>query len=269
MEVSPVSQLSQPSPVIDLNSDLGEGFGAWTLGDDEALLEVVTSANVACGFHAGDPDILRRVCGRAAERGVAIGAHVGYRDLAGFGRRAIDVEAGTLTNDVIYQIGALDGFARVAGSRISYVKPHGALYNTVVDDEVQAAAVVEAVRLYGGSLAVMGLPGSALLTLAGRAGLRTVTEAFADRGYTPQGTLVPRSRPGALLHDPHEVAGRMIRMVTTGQVRATDGTDVDLTADSICVHGDSPGALEMALAVRQALTAAGVDIRPFVPPSTP
>jgi len=250
--------------VIDLNSDLGEGFGAWTLGDDEALLGVVSSANVACGFHAGDPDILRRVCARAAERGVAIGAHVGYHDLAGFGRRAMDVEPGTLTNDVIYQIAALDGFARVAGTRVRYVKPHGALYNTVAHDAVQAAAVVDAIHLYDGSLPVMGLPGSTLLSIANEKGLRTVAEAFADRGYTAQGRLVPRSQAGALLHDPDEVADRMVQLVSTGRVKASDGTDVIVSADSICVHGDSPGAVEMATAVRQALTAAGVDIRPFV-----
>jgi UPF0271 protein len=251
------------SPTVDLNSDLGEGFGIWTLGDDQALLGVVTSANVACGFHAGDPDILRRVCAQAAEREVVIGAQVGYRDLAGFGRRAIDVNPGTLTNDVIYQIGALDGFARVAGTRVRYVKPHGALYNTVVHHTAQAVAVVEAILLYDASLPLMGLPGSVLLTLADEAGLRTVTEAFADRGYTPEGTLVPRSEPGALLHDPRLVAERMTRMVTTGRVEALDGTDVTVRADSICVHGDSPGAVEMAVAVRQALAAAGVDIRPF------
>jgi 5-oxoprolinase (ATP-hydrolysing) subunit A len=250
--------------MIDLNSDLGEGFGIWRLGDDDALLKVVTSANVACGFHAGDPDILRRVCGQAAELGVVIGAQVGYHDLAGFGRRAIDVDPRTLTNDVIYQIAALDGFARVAGTRVRYVKPHGALYNTAVHDEVQAAAVVEAIRLYDASLPVMGLPGSALLTLAGEAGLGTVTEAFADRGYTPEGTLVPRSVPGALLHDPREVAERMVRMATTGLVEAQDGTDITIVADSVCVHGDSPGAVVMAVAVRQALATAGVDIRPFV-----
>lgn len=252
------------SRAIDLNSDLGEGFGVWALGDDEALLRIVTSANVACGFHAGDPDILRRVCAQAAERGVVIGAQVGYHDLAGFGRRAIDVEPGALTNDVIYQIGALDGFARVAGTSVRYVKPHGALYNTVAHDPVQAAAVVEAIRLYDASLPLMGLPGSVLLTLANEAGLATVTEAFADRGYAPGGTLLPRSAPGALLHDPAQVAERMIRMVTTGLVRAQDGTDVAVVADSICVHGDSPGAVEMAGAVRQALVAAGVGIRPFV-----
>ncbi len=251
------------SPTIDLNSDLGEGFGIWTLGDDEALLGIVSSANVACGFHAGDPDIMRRVCGQAAERGVSIGAHVGYHDLAGFGRRAIDVEPQELTNDVIYQIAALDGFAHIAGSAVRYVKPHGALYNTVVHDVGQAAAVVEAILLYDASLPVMGLPGSALLTLANQAGLRTVTEAFADRGYTPEGALVPRSQPGALLHDPRRVAERMIRMVRTGLVQASDGTDIPMAADSICVHGDSPGALEMAGALRQALAAAEVAIRPF------
>jgi len=194
---------------------------------------------------------------------VVIGAHVGYDDLAGFGRRAMDVEPLALTNDVIYQIGALDGFARVAGTQVRYVKPHGALYNTTVHDEVQAAAVVEAILLYDASLPVMGLPGSALLDIASKAGLGTVTEAFADRGYAPDGTLVPRSQPGALLHDPQHVAERMIRMVTTGQVQASDGTDVTIRADSICVHGDSEDAVELAVAVRQALAAAGVDIRPF------
>jgi 5-oxoprolinase (ATP-hydrolysing) subunit A len=238
---------------IDLNSDLGEGFGTWTLGDDDALLEVVTSANVACGFHAGDPDILRRVCGLAAERGVVIGAQVAYRDLHGFGRRAMEVDPPTLTNEVIYQIAALDGFARVAGTRVSYVKPH-------VD---QAAALVEAVRLYDASLPVMGLPGSSILNQAVAAGLGTVTEAFADRGYTPQGTLVPRSQPGALLHDPQAVAERMVAMVRTGRLTASDGSDVAVSASSICVHGDSPAAVEMAVAVRKALTEAGIDVRPF------
>jgi len=249
---------------IDLNSNLGEGFGTWTLGDDDALLDVVTSANVACGFHAGDPDILRRVCGLAAERGVVIGAQVGYRDLHGFGRRHIEVDPATLTNEVIYQIAALDGFARVAGSRVSYVKPHGALYNAVVHHREQATAVVEAIRLYDASLPVMGLPGSLILDVAGRAGVDTVTEAFADRGYTPQGTLVPRSEPGALLDDPWHVAERMVTMVKTGKLQASDGSDVAVSASSICVHGDSPAAVEMAVAVRRALSEAGIDVRPFV-----
>ena len=249
---------------IDLNSDLGEGFGAWTLGDDDALLDVVTSANVACGFHAGDPDILRRVCDLAAERGVVIGAQVGYRDLHGFGRRAMDVDPPTLTNEVIYQIAALDGFARVAGTRVSYVKPHGALYNAVVHHRAQATAVVEAIRLYDATLPVMGLPGALILDVADEAGLGTVTEAFADRGYTPQGTLVPRSEPGALLHDPWHIAERMVTMVKTGRLQASDGSDVAVSASSICVHGDSPEAVGIAVAVRRALSEAGIDVRPFV-----
>ena len=210
-------------PTIDLNSDLGEGFGIWSLGDDEALLDVVTSANVACGFHAGDPNILRRVCDWAAARNVAIGAQVSYRDLAGFGRRSIDMDAESLTNDVLYQIGALDGFARVAGTRVRYVKPHGALYNRIVHDEKQAAAVVAAVAAYDATLPVLGLPGSALLRLAEEAGLTAVPEAFADRGYTAQATLVPRTEPGALLHDPEEIAARMVGMVTNGRMRSVDG----------------------------------------------
>jgi UPF0271 protein len=254
---------TQSPPAVDLNSDLGEGFGVWTLGDDDALLEVVSSANVACGFHAGDPDILRRVCAVAASRGVVIGAQVGYHDLAGFGRRSIDVEPASLVNDVLYQIGALDAFARVAGTRVRYVKPHGALYNRAVRDEQQARAVVDAVALYDRSLPVLGLPGSALLRLAAEAGLTPVEEAFADRGYTPQSTLVPRSQPGALLHDPAEVAARVVRMITAGQVTSVDGKDVPVSARSVCVHGDSPGAVAMAVAVRHALLDAGVEIRAF------
>jgi len=186
---------------IDLNSDLGEGFGRWSLGDDDALLEVVTSANVACGYHAGDAATMRRVCDRAAARGVAVGAQVGYRDLPGFGRRFIDVDPHELTQEVIYQVAALDGFARVAGTRVRYVKPHGALYNAIVRHEEQAAAVVQAVVDYDSSLPVLGLPGSAWLRRAEEAGLPVVAEAFADRAYAPEGTLVSRRLPGAVLHD--------------------------------------------------------------------
>ena len=256
--------LGRAAAQVDLNSDLGEGFGVWKLGDDEALLEVVTSANVACGFHAGDPDIMRRVCEAAVARRVAIGAQVGYRDLAGFGRRAIEMNPRTLTNDVIYQIAALDGFARVAGSRVRYVKPHGALYNRAVGDREQAVAVVEAVRLYDPNLPVLGLPGSALLETAEAAGLTAVAEAFADRGYTGRGTLVPRSEPGALLTDPDQVAARVVRLVGTGRVRAVDGTEVAVRARSVCLHGDTPGAVAMARAVRESLVAAGISVRPFV-----
>jgi UPF0271 protein len=252
-------------PIVDLNSDLGEGFGIWTLGDDDALLDVITSANIACGFHAGDPNIMRRVCDTAVSRGVSIGAQVSYRDLAGFGRRSIDIDQASLINDVIYQIAALDGFARVAGSRVRYLKPHGALYNRIVHDEDQAAAVVAAVLAYDPGLPVLGLPGSALLRHAEHSGLQTVTEAFADRGYTAKATLVPRSQPGALLEDPAQVAQRMVDMLITGRMRSVDGVEIAVSARSICVHGDSPGAVIMALAVRKALAEAGVEIQAFAP----
>ncbi|AXG82838.1 LamB/YcsF family protein [Streptomyces paludis] len=248
---------------IDLNSDLGEGFGAWRLGDDDALLSVVTSANVACGFHAGDPTVMRKVCEGAARRGVAIGAQVGYRDLAGFGRRFIDMDPAELVNDVLYQLAALDGFARVAGARVAYVKPHGALYNAIVHHEEQAAAVVTAVRLYDPALPVLGLPGSAWLRRAGEAGLRCVREAFADRAYTPSGTLVPRREPGAVLHDPDAIVARCLRLVTDGVIRAVDGTEVPVEADSLCVHGDTPDAVAIARLLHAELTRAGHGPRPF------
>jgi UPF0271 protein len=237
---------------VDLNSDLGEGFGAWRLGDDEALLDVVTSANVACGFHAGDPSTMRRVCAAAAVRGVAIGAQVGYRDLAGFGRRRIDYDPDELRDDLLYQIGALDAFARLTGSRVGYVKPHGALYNTAVRDERQAGAVVAAVAGYDASLPVLGLPGSALLRLAAEAGLRPVEEGFADRRYRPDGTLTPRTEPDALLTGTGEVVAQALRLATgTGRVA------------SLCLHGDTPGAVALARAVRAALDGAGVRLAPF------
>lgn len=248
---------------IDLNADLGESFGRWQLGDDEAMLGLVTSANVACGFHAGDPSVLRSSCERAAAEGVAVGAQVGYRDLAGFGRRFIDVEPAELINDVVYQLGALEGFCRVAGTRVRYVKPHGALYNAIVNHEEQASAVVEAVRRYDPSLPVLGLPGSAWLRRAGEAGLTCVYEAFADRTYTPQGTLVSRREPGAVLQDPSAVAQRCVRIATRHEVVAVDGTVVPVQADSICVHGDSPGAVATARAVRDTLADADVQLRPF------
>lgn len=249
--------------IVDLNSDLGEGFGIWPMGDDKALLEIVSSANVACGFHAGDPTVLRRVTEQAAERGVVIGAQVGYRDLPGFGRRFIDVDPAELVNDVIYQIAALDGFARIAGSKVRYVKPHGALYNAIVTHVEQAAAVVKAVQLYDSSLPVMGLPGSEWLRLAAEAGLTTVAEAFADRAYTPEGTLVSRRLPGAVVHDPDEVVRRTVRMAVDGTVEAVDGSVVSVRPRSLCVHGDTPGAVEIARRVRDGLVAAGVDLRPF------
>ena len=250
-------------PRIDLNSDVGESFGRWELGDDERVLQVVTSANVACGFHAGDASTLRRCCETAVRHGVVVGAQVGYRDLAGFGRRFIDYDPVELADDVTYQIGALEALARVAGTRVAYVKPHGALYNATVHHDAQARAVVAAVRAYDPSLPVLGLPGSRLLAAAEEAGLRTVREAFADRAYTPEGTLVARTEQGSILSDPDEVAARVVRLVTDGTLAAVDGSTVRVEADSVCVHGDSPGAVAMATAVRDALAAQGVELEAF------
>ncbi|WP_074133201.1 LamB/YcsF family protein [Mycolicibacterium houstonense] len=248
---------------VDLNADLGEGFGAWRLGDDEAMLGVVTSANVACGFHAGDPALLLRTCRAAAARGVRVGAQVSYRDLAGFGRRFIDVTAEDLTADVIYQIGALRAVAEAAGTTVSYVKPHGALYNTIVHHPEQAGAVAAAVHAVDPGLPVLGLAGSAFFDSARALGLRTVAEAFADRAYQPDGTLVSRREPGAVLHDPVTIASRVVTMVTTGLVTAVDGSEVPITVESICVHGDSPGAVDIATAVRERLLAEEIDLSPF------
>lgn len=248
---------------IDLNADLGEGFGRWTLADDQALLGLVTSANVACGFHAGDSSTMRTVVRDAVAGGVRVGAHVSYRDLAGFGRRFVDVPPTELADDVVYQVAALDGFARLAGDRVRYVKPHGALYNAVVRHEGQARAVVDAVRAYDPSLALVGLPGSAVLRFAEDAGLPTVREAFADRGYLPTGELVPRGQPGAVVHDAAQAAARVLELVTTGAVVAVDGTRVPVDAASVCVHSDTPGAVSLLTAVRQALEEQGVAVRPF------
>ena len=249
---------------VDLNADLAEGFGVWDLGDDDAMLGIVTSANLACGFHAGNPVGLARTCRVAARRGVRIGAQVGYFDLAGFGRRRIEVDPAELTADVIYQIGALTALARAAGSALGYVKPHGALYNTVVEHREQARALAEAVHAVDPELPVLGLAGSVFFTEARRLGLRTVPEAFADRAYQPDGTLVPRSNPGAVLRDPATIAERALAMVTTGTVAAVDGSIIRIEVESVCVHGDSPGAVAIATAVRDRLLADGVDLAAFV-----
>lgn len=251
-------------PSIDLNSDLGEGFGRWSLGDDDRMLAVVSSANVACGFHAGDPATMRRTVRGAVARGVTVGAHVAYRDLAGFGRRTMDVPSDELRADVVYQLGALQAVAAAEGTRVRYVKPHGALYNTAATDERVAEDVAAAVAAVDPTLVMLGLPGSAALAAAAAAGLATATEAFADRAYTAAGTLVPRREPGAVLHDAEVVADRVLRLVTSGLVTAVDGTDVVVQADSVCVHGDTPGAVSMAERVRSVLADAGVRLQPFV-----
>ena len=248
--------------LIDLNCDLGEDVDPWepgTPGVDTLLLDIVTSVNVACGFHAGDARVMAEVCRAATERGVAIGAHVSYLDREHFGRRALDVPADVLRAQVAYQLGALLAVARSVGAKVAYVKPHGALYNAVVHDEGHARAVVEAV-----DLPVVGLPGSAVLALAAARGLRTVPEAFADRGYRADGTLVPRSEPGALVTDPRLVAERVVRLAADGLVRAVDGSDVVVRAESVCVHSDTPGAVDLARGVRAALADAGIVVRSFV-----
>jgi UPF0271 protein len=248
---------------MDLNADLGEGFGVWRLGDDEAMLDIVTSANVACGFHAGDPATMRRICLAAAERGVAVGAQVGYRDLAGFGRRRIEYDFAELRDDLMYQMAALDGFCRLAGTSLRYVKPHGALYNTAATDEAQAAAVVAAAADFAPALPVLCQPGSVLAQLAAGAGCRVVGEGFADRGYLPDGRLVPRSSPDALVTSSEEVADRVVAMARRQQVVAVDGTVVPTPVESICVHGDTPGAVALAQRARAALVGAGVHLAPF------
>ncbi len=248
---------------IDLNCDLGESFGAWRLGDDEAMLDVVTSANVACGFHAGDPSTLRRTCAMAAERGVAIGAQVSYPDLIGFGRRFIDIDPHELRDAVLYQLGALDGFAQVAGAGVVYVKPHGALYHACITHPEQAEAVAAAAHEYDPAMAVLGPPGSPLLEFADRLGMEPVPEGFVDRAYLPDGRLVPRSAAGSVLVDPTAVAAQAAQIALHGEVSAIDGSKVAVSARSLCLHGDTPGAVDLARAVRSALAAAGVGVYAF------
>jgi UPF0271 protein len=231
---------------VDLNADLGESWERWHSGHDVLLLDVVTSANVCCGAYAGDADLMRRTCEVAVARGVAIGAQVGYPDREGFGRVFVDLPPAELTRQVVQQVRSLDEIARSVGGEVTYLKPHGALYNTIVDHEQQAAAVVDALRVLDRSLPLLGLPGARVLDLADAAGLPTVREGFADRAYTPQGSLVPRSQPGAVLHETSEVVAQAVRLL--GHV------------ESICVHSDSPGALDLARAVRAGLEAAGATL---------
>ncbi|WP_026542106.1 LamB/YcsF family protein [Paenarthrobacter nicotinovorans] len=248
---------------MDLNADLGESFGSWTMGDDASMFRIVSSANVACGFHAGDPLTMLDSCRAAFELDVRVGAHVGYRDLAGFGRRSLDMTFDELFGDVLYQLGALDGMAHAVGASVDYVKPHGALYNRIVRDSEQAEAVVAAVHAYDPGLPVLGLPGSEWLNLAEEAGHPVFREAFVDRAYLPDGTLVPRSQEGAVLHDPAAVVAQAVRLATRKEILAIDGTVVPVVADSLCIHGDTPGAVTMAAAVREGLEQAGVQIEAF------
>lgn len=251
--------------VIDLNSDLGENTPDRLVSDDAAMLEIVTSANVSCGFHAGSPEGIAETLRQAVDRGVAIGAHPGYRDYARFGREEIEIDSPTLQAHVEYQLGALHALAASAGGRVVYVKPHGALYNTIARDERKARDVVAAVRAVDPSLVLLGIAGGVVIDIAEQAGIATAAEAFADRAYTPEGLLLSRRLEGAVLHDPQLVAERMVRLGHEGVIESIDGTDVAVRADSICVHGDSAGAIAMARATRDALEAAEVTIAPFAP----
>ncbi|WP_194421355.1 LamB/YcsF family protein [Microbacterium abyssi] len=250
-------------PMIDLNSDLGENVPDRVVSDDAAMLEIVTSANVSCGFHAGSPEGIRATLAAAVRGGVVIGAHPGYRDYENFGRTKVDIDSATLQAHVEYQLGALIGLTSAVGGTVAYVKPHGALYNTIARDERQSKDVVAAIKAIDPNLVLLGLAGGVVLEVAAKAGLDVAAEAFADRAYQPDGQLVSRTDEGAVLHDPAAVAERMVRLADAGVIRAIDGTDVRVDAQSICVHGDSPGSVAMAAETKRMLQDAGITIAPF------
>lgn len=245
---------------IDLNCDMGESFGAYRIGADEEVFPYITSANVACGFHGGDPTVMRTTLARARDHDVAIGAHPGFPDLIGFGRRNIDATADEIYDLVVYQIGALLGFANAAGMQMQHVKPHGALYNMAVGKPQLAAAIARAVRDVDRGLVLFGLPGSHLISEGESAGLRTAAEAFADRNYMSDGTLVSRRRPDAHIHDPAEAVARAIRMVRDGTVTPVDGPPISMHVDTICIHGDGPHAAEFARRLRTGFEEAGISV---------
>ena len=252
---------------VDLNADCGESFGPWAMGDDAALMEVVTSINMACGFHAGDPEVMARTLGLAAERGVAVGAHPGYADREGFGRRVIPMGAGAIERLCAYQIGAACGMAALAGGRIGHVKAHGALANLAAAEREVADAVARATAAVDRSLVLLAIAGTELVGAGERAGLAVASEVFADRAYLRSGHLMPRGRPGAVIHDAEEAAARVLHMVEEGAIVAHDGARVEASVDSVCVHGDTAGAVALARRVREALEGAGVAVAAFAPPS--
>ncbi len=245
---------------IDINSDVGESFGAYSLGADADLMKSITSANIACGFHAGDPTVMRKTVRLARDAGVAVGVHPGFPDLVGFGRRELNATPSEVEDLVIYQIGALAAAAQAEGIRLQHVKPHGALFNMAVGDRALADAIARAVAAVDPALILFGLPGSEILNAGRGAGLRVAAEVFADRAYEPDGSLTSRRKPGAVLHDRHAVVSRAVQMVQTGVVTATDGSTLRLEADTICVHGDTPGAGALASELRAGLEAAGIRV---------
>jgi UPF0271 protein len=258
--------MTDASKTIDLNSDLGEGFGPWRLAPDDELMPLISSANIACGFHAGDPRIMEHTIRQAREHGVGIGAHPGYPDRVGFGRRTMTATPDEVRTDVLYQIGAIAAFCRAAGTELQHVKAHGALYNFAVRDAATAEAIARAVWQFDRELIFFVLPGSELEAAGASAGLNLAREAFADRGYMPDGSLVPRSRPDAIITDHDLVVRRMVRLVKEGVVEAVDGSDLRLSADTICLHSDTPSALEIAQAIRVGFDEARITVRPIGAP---
>lgn len=252
-----------PVAYVDVNADAGESFGAYRMEGEEALLDFVTSVNVACGFHAGDPRVMERTVRRAAQAGIGVGAHVGYPDLVGFGRRRMELSPDELRTDVLYQMGALYAFCRAAGVRLQHVKPHGAMYNTALKDEAVAETIVQAVTAFDRELVVLAIRGSALAAAAERAGLKVAFEGFVDRQYRADGHLVPRDWPGAVIRDPEVAAERAVRMVVDRRIRSVDGVELETHVHTLCIHGDNPAAPAIARAVRQRLEAAGVAVVPL------
>jgi len=248
---------------VDLNADVGESFGAWRLGNDEELMRYTTSVNIACGLHAGDPVVMKKTVALAARHGNSVGAHPGYPDLQGFGRRVMAMSPEELKSCVIYQVGALMAFCRAEGVRLAHVKPHGAMYNLAAESAGAALAIAQAVKAVDSGLVLLGPAGSELLRAGRAVGLRCACEVFADRAYNRDGSLVARGLPGSLIHDPDEACARAVRMVTEGLVAAVTGEDLPVIVDSVCVHGDNPAAVEFAGFLRGALTAAGIEVRPF------
>lgn len=248
---------------IDLNSDLGESFGSHTVGFDAELFPLISSANVACGFHGGDPRVMERTIAAAQTNGVAVGAHPGFPDLVGFGRREIAVTPDEARTDTLYQLGAFAAFCRVAGVRPQHVKPHGALYNRAVKDSALAAAIVAAVATFDRDLVFLAQPGTALFAAAEEAGLALAREGFADRAYNPDGTLVSRRLPGAVITDPEAAAERAVRLVRDGRVVTSGGGNLSLTIDSLCIHSDTPGAVAIAQAIRRSFDEVGITVRPL------
>ena len=245
---------------IDINCDMGESFGIYRIGEDENIIRHITSANIACGFHAGDPAVMAKTVQLAKSHGVAVGAHPGYPDLPGFGRRNIETSPGEIKNYVLYQIGAIAAFAAAAGVELQHVKLHGALYNHAAKNEQAAAEIIGAVKSYDPDLCLFALAGSMLVAMARAAGLRVAQEAFADRAYTGDGQLAPRKMPGAVIHDPRKVRERVLRLVKTGIMASIDGDDISLDVDTLCVHGDTPGAWQVAKIIREALDGAGIKV---------